>query len=464
MRRGTAHPAGGTERLGLDVGAAGVAFGLVVLVVFAFTRGRAAHRPARRRTSALDPTSVYSPGGLLDLPGEARGPGHPARESSGTWRSPGTRGSAGGPAPVRMPGPPATPGAREAAPPPRTSGVPGGGRSHDRPSPSRAGAPPPRPAGQTGMNPGGPGRVPHGQGDGQVPPGPPRNRMRFHEAPRPGQPMPPREPMSPGSGVPPREAMPLREAMPPREATPPRGPAPPRGPGWPREAPRPGQSMPARDGIPSRAGMPHAGPMRPGGPTPPREPVNPLRPGPSAQGAGSGPGCRSGGPGHDAPGGPPRHGTAGPSRAPGPSGAPEPPGFSGQFDGGYAYVIRAADNPVRPASHVRAGDPAHPATPAYPASPGPEGQDAEVYVYRDTSESSGHPAVAATEPAADEPDASYWYDLSGEDNVPVPAETRGPFEPLVSSSRPPSDPGPPATAPPPSSAQDPAGPRAMAPG
>jgi hypothetical protein len=69
-----------------------------------------------------------------------------------------------------------------------------------------------------------------------------------------------------------------------------------------------------------------------------------------------------------------------------------------------------------------------------------------VYVYRDTSESSGHPAVAATEPAADEPDASYWYDLSGEDNVPVPAETRGPFEPLVSSSRPPSDPVPPATA------------------
>jgi hypothetical protein len=112
-----------------------------------------------------------------------------------------------------------------------------------------------------------------------------------------------------------------------------------------------------------------------------------------------------------------------------------------------------------------------------------------VYVYRDTSEPSGHPAAAATEPAATEPaatepaatepaatgpgatepgagelDASYWYDLSGEGNAPVLAETRGPFEPLVSSSRPPSDPGPPATAPPPSSAQDPAGPRAMAPG
>jgi hypothetical protein len=86
-----------------------------------------------------------------------------------------------------------------------------------------------------------------------------------------------------------------------------------------------------------------------------------------------------------------------------------------------------------------------------------------VYVYRDTSEPSGQRATAATEPGADEPDASYWYDLSGGDSAPVPAETRGPFEPLLSSSRPLSDPGPPATPPPSSSAQDPAGPRAMAP-
>jgi hypothetical protein len=86
-----------------------------------------------------------------------------------------------------------------------------------------------------------------------------------------------------------------------------------------------------------------------------------------------------------------------------------------------------------------------------------------VYVYRDTSEPSGRPAAAATEPGAVEPDASYWYDLSGEDSSPVAAETRGPFEPLVSSSLRPSDPGPPATPTPSSSAQDPAGPRAMAP-
>jgi hypothetical protein len=101
---------------------------------------------------------------------------------------------------------------------------------------------------------------------------------------------------------------------------------------------------------------------------------------------------------------------------------------------------------VRPASHVRPGTPAHPSTPAYPASPGPEVEDAEVYVYRDTSDPSGHPAAAATEPGADEPDASYWYDLSGQESAPAPAETRGPFEPLVSSSRPPSDPVPSATA------------------
>jgi hypothetical protein len=60
-------------------------------------------------------------------------------------------------------------------------------------------------------------------------------------------------------------------------------------------------------------------------------------------------------------------------------------------------VIRAADNPVPPGNQAR------------PANPAP-GQ------------------------RADEGDASYWYDLSGADRSPVPAETRGPFEPLVSSS------------------------------
>jgi hypothetical protein len=115
MRLKPTYPAGGLARLGLDVVAAGVASGLVVLVVFAFTRGRAAHRPPRRRASALNPTTVYSPGGLLDMPGEARGHGHPPRRNSGTQGSPGARHPRGCPARtlpralVRQPRPPGHP-------------------------------------------------------------------------------------------------------------------------------------------------------------------------------------------------------------------------------------------------------------------------------------------------------------------------------------------------------------------
>jgi len=59
-----------------------------------------------------------------------------------------------------------------------------------------------------------------------------------------------------------------------------------------------------------------------------------------------------------------------------------------------------------------------------------------VYVYRDTGDQPDEPAAAT--PGPDEHDASYWYDLPGAggggENTPrVPQETRGPFEPLVSS-------------------------------
>jgi len=59
-----------------------------------------------------------------------------------------------------------------------------------------------------------------------------------------------------------------------------------------------------------------------------------------------------------------------------------------------------------------------------------------VYVYRDIEDQPDDPAAAA--PAPDEHDASYWYDLPGTaaqgDATPrLPQETRGPFEPLVSS-------------------------------
>jgi len=63
-----------------------------------------------------------------------------------------------------------------------------------------------------------------------------------------------------------------------------------------------------------------------------------------------------------------------------------------------------------------------------------------VYVYRDTGGQPDDPAAAA--PGPDEQDAAYWYDLpgtgTGGDSTPrVPQETRGPFEPLVSSAGPP---------------------------
>jgi hypothetical protein len=62
-----------------------------------------------------------------------------------------------------------------------------------------------------------------------------------------------------------------------------------------------------------------------------------------------------------------------------------------------------------------------------------------VYVYRDTDSQADDPGTAASRPA--EQDASYWYDLpgtgSGGDASQVIEETRGPFEPLVSSADPP---------------------------
>src|SRR5260370_29566710 len=118
MRLLTRHPAGRITSLGLDVSAAGIAFGLVVLMVFAFTRigasgwSRSSAKATDRRNSAdrqqsaasqrhaqgrlrasapsggdghagrnararsarpqvLDPTTVYSPRGLLDVPRQA---------------------------------------------------------------------------------------------------------------------------------------------------------------------------------------------------------------------------------------------------------------------------------------------------------------------------------------------------------------------------------------------------------
>src|SRR5580658_1451648 len=118
----------------------------------------------------------------------------------------------------------------------------------------------------------------------------------------------------------------------------------------------------------------------------------------------------------------------GPRRVRGGGGAPGAPDSAtaaGQFDGGYAYVIRASDHPVRPVNHARPSDPARPANLAYPAAPDP----ADVYVYRDTSAQPDGPGAPARRPASeaplapDESDASYWYDLSGESSAPAGEDT-----------------------------------------
>ncbi len=79
--------------------------------------------------------------------------------------------------------------------------------------------------------------------------------------------------------------------------------------------------------------------------------------------------------------------------------------------------------PVPPAAQPNPGRPADPTRPA----------DQDVYVYRDVSDPAPKPP-ARQQPAAD--DAAYWYDLLAEDPVPRHEETRGPFEPLLSSSAP----------------------------
>jgi hypothetical protein len=90
-------------------------------------------------------------------------------------------------------------------------------------------------------------------------------------------------------------------------------------------------------------------------------------------------------------------------------------------------------NQRRPAAPGHPADAGRPPAPARPADDVP----ADVYVYRDTSGQTDDPAMAVPAPGAAEGDASYWYDLSGEDSAPVQEEARGPFEPLVSSSGPP---------------------------
>ena len=265
MRLLTSHDPANMTRLGMDVVAAGVAFGLVVLVVFAIARIgdsrkvpaacgyggspegdrrpatggiprarqviRARHiagappgpaprwRPGRRQRSRRSRRRSAFRSAARAEPDERVLTGRPARRAQGWSRArdarrpghpgnPADRRTAAAPEPPGAPAPGAGPGS--ASPGAPAPGAPGG-RSQDRPSPGWAGAKPPRPGYQPGMNPGGPGRAPYAPGGQPPPPMPPRDHMRPREAPRPGHAMPP------------REAVPSREGMPPVRACRPRG-------------------------------------------------------------------------------------------------------------------------------------------------------------------------------------------------------------------------------------------------
>ena len=433
----SSRPADHVTTLGLALGAAGIVVGLATLLVFAFTRGgrstrgqgrpgRAAadrrHTPGHRRRAAtspgqdrdqaatdaaergpdqpaddsrsrprrgqvLNPTTLYSPRGLLDVPRDARASG--SAGPAGAVPPPGSAGPQRAASPLESAGPP------RAAPPPA----------------GRTGAPRPWPQHQPAAYSAGPGwGPPPAARPPQQPVGPPRDRGRLRAA------------------YPPRGALPLREA-PPSQGSPPSRPAPPpRQAALPRDPSRAGAPMPPRGASHPGSGLPGSGHPGSGG-----------RFGPGQGSAGARP---PGGPGYPPPGGqwsaPPGIQVAG---GPVPPGAPS--GRHGTFDGGYAQVIRAADYPAPP-SRIRPPDPGRPAGPERAAAPaGPAGPaDADVFVYRDSGGQQDGPAAGAPVRDSAEHDTAYWYDLLAEDVAPRREETRGPFEPLVSSGGTSARPGP----------------------
>ena len=178
----------------------------------------------------------------------------------------------------------------------------------------------------------------------------------------------------------------------------------------------------------------------------PLTPPGASRHGPAGRfgpGSGSAGGRPAGSPGYPPSGGP-WSAPPGIPVAGGPVPRGTPAGPYGTFDGGYAQVIRATDYPAPPSSRVRppnAGRPAGPERPAGLEGPvGPAGPaspaDADVFVYRDTGGPPDGPAAGSPVRDPAEHDAAYWYDLLAQDAAPRRKETRGPFEPLVSSGAP----------------------------
>ena len=335
IQHASGHPSGVLTVLGVDVGAAGIAFGLIVLAVLrGYPQGRSRSSSAgKREREEAGPRGGRGPRGRTAHSARRPPRGTASRGCAGTGAvvTPDVRGNPFGPtagagsddgalagrAAWPAPGGPRAQGARETpgASGPRPAAGPGempvppsprpcpqrraeSGSAAARPSPGRAHS-----GGrlrQPGTNPNGAARMPPVPGSGQppMPPMPPRDRVRSREAPRPGHAMPP-----------------------PRRRAAPRSWAPP------RDAQRPGQPRPRRED------MPPGNPVRPGGPMPPRasrltppiqcQPLRPAERNRTASGRSRG-NAAPGGPGNAAPGGVQ---TATPRRAasgPGPPGSPGP--------------------------------------------------------------------------------------------------------------------------------------------
>src|SRR5580704_4894969 len=169
------RPGSPVASLGVALGVAGLAVGLVTLLVFAFTRTGSRRRPAghrhrgaayqgsgRARGRALNPTNVYSQGGLIDVPRDARTPA----SARGAPRSPGFDTAQ---ETVRAPGPQ---GARETFRPPVAAAA-SRGTPNAPPATGRPGTAPPWPGHQAGAPPA-PAPAPGmGAGTGWRPPGRP---------------------------------------------------------------------------------------------------------------------------------------------------------------------------------------------------------------------------------------------------------------------------------------------------